>query len=147
MFELTAGAALVATGVAKVVSIAGDEPYLEMQDTLLGMPIIWVMAGAAVLECAAAFGLSLMAGNSIVYAGVCALGAAFLVYRVRLAFVGQDGGCPCLGRAGDWLGLSKEAVDILLWLLALWLFIGGGVCTVASVSRDGRDARSELRGR
>jgi hypothetical protein len=126
--------ALSVTASIKLIEVARAKPYTRVTDWLFlyaSGSTFWsterVLLLGAVLELIVA-GV-LLFSKDLRFSGfvACMLGLCFLGYRVGLWAIGAPGICPCLGHAGDWLGLSGKALERASAAIMLVLISFGGM--------------------
>jgi hypothetical protein len=132
------------TACAKTITVLTSAKLLVISDPILGITNRWLIAGMALLE--------IFTMASIVWwkhkpwlpsLFTSCLGGEFLLYRTVFALGHYSRGCPCLGSLGEWIPLSDQAQGYLLWLIALWLCIGGGMVFQLSVPKNGDPSANE----
>jgi hypothetical protein len=116
-------AALLLTALAKLYSAGGSAGILKIQDELLHIGYRPLMVSAAVLEIAVA--VFLLRSRSALRRSVAVLwlSANFIAYHIGDYWLGVHL-CPCLGQLADRLPLPPRMADILLQVLAFYLFAG-----------------------
>jgi hypothetical protein len=126
---------LLLTAAAKLVTLLLGGGILQASDPLLGIPTGWVLGGAAAVELGAAVAAWRLRDKQTSCLLITMLGGQFVAYRAALAMGGFSRGCPCLGRLGEWLPISAQALDRLLWFAAFWLLLGGAMSLWAASRR------------
>lgn len=122
---VAAAGSLLVTAVAQFVTLLMGGRLLQGLDPLLALPTGWVMAGVGMLELAIAIAVLWLPNRRISCLLITLLGGQFVAYRLAFAIGGFSRGCPCMGRLGEWLSLSDQAMHRLLWFAAFWLFLSG----------------------
>jgi hypothetical protein len=118
------GCLLLATGCAKLVSVAVGAPILRIEDPMLGIKTATLLMLLGPGECALGLYCWLDRTGYRAAGLVAATSVTFMAYRVCLLLMGAPHYCPCLGNAGDWIGWSPQTVAMVLWSLLLWLAAG-----------------------
>jgi hypothetical protein len=136
-FAWSAGATLLTTGLAKVLSGLGHARILELADPILGLSFgrLMVLVGAAELALA-----TLCFSRSVsphLKAGLVAwLATNFLFYRFGLWAIGWQHPCHCMGSLAGVLHLSDQTADsVMKWVLAYLLMGSYLVLTLEWKSR------------
>jgi hypothetical protein len=124
VFIFTAGAILLITAIAKVVSAMGTARILGTPDPIFSIPfrdVFWIV-GAIELAVAGVcfFGKRIAIQSSL----VAWLATSFVLYRFGLKWVGYQKGCSCLGNLTDALHISPASADIVLKIIVAYLLIG-----------------------
>lgn len=112
----------VLTLAAKLMSLAHPVPLLKTPDSVVGLPVVFVMLAAVLLEAAICISIFLFDEDKMIAYEVIFFSLLVLGYRV-LAAMGGLTHCPCLGNIADWwpwLGRHEQPVMMALavWLLA-----------------------------
>jgi len=124
-FTVTAGAVLLATGVAKVWSSFGQARLLAVPDPLLGLPFGKLMLLVALAELAIALlCFSRRVGPRLKIGLVAWMATNFLVYRVGLWCIGWHHPCGCMGSLAGVLHLSDMAADRIMKGILAYLLVG-----------------------
>lgn len=124
-FANTAGALLLATGIAKVWSSFGQAKLLAVPDPILGLSFgkLMLLAGLAELVIGPLC-LSRRVGPRLKIGLVAWMATNFLVYRVGLWCVGWHHPCRCMGSLAGVLHLSDQAADRVMKGLLAYLLVG-----------------------
>src|SRR5579871_2344258 len=122
-----AGGALIFTGIAKLISSAGDAHILQYGDPVLMVSVrnLFLFAGGLELL----VGIYCLFGSRLwLQAGFIAwLATMFVAYRVGLWWLHVPAPCPCLGSITAALHLSTKLADTTMkWVLAYLLVVGYG---------------------
>jgi hypothetical protein len=128
IFIRAAGAVLLVTALAKLVSALGEASILSKSD-----PLFYFISNRQLLFLAAI--LELLVGivawracDCRVAGGLVAwIATLFAAYRTGLWLVGYHGTCNCLGHTTDALGISPQAADHFMVGILLYLLIVGYV--------------------
>ena len=123
-FLLAAGAALAATGLAKVFSATGPAPALDLADPLLGIPFRHLLLLVGLAELGIAFFCLFTDKEKLSLLAVAWLSTNFLVYRLGLWFIGWHKPCGCLGNLTDLLHISPTAADNIMKGVLAFLLLG-----------------------
>jgi hypothetical protein len=126
IFLMGATAILVATGLAKFITVLGDSRILDRPDTIFTfLTNRQLLFGVAVLELSVA---TLIVSRWLQMTGKLALiawlGAAFLTYRVAAVGLGKAGPCRCLGNLTDALGIAPATADLAMKFALGYLLMG-----------------------
>lgn len=134
---------LLASASIKLVEVFRSAPYLQKGDWVflyvLGSSA-WstgtVMLIGAVLELAVAS--ILLVSADLVFNNTIAvmLSCGLVMYRVIHWSIGAPDTCPCLGRAGDWLKLSRNATQYISTSMLVYLLVGSTVFLISHLVRD-----------
>lgn len=125
LFQYSAAFLAFSTAAAKLTSAIGQQNILDMSDPILGVPNRVLLVAIGVLELVAVAFLLGAREKRFSFLFVGMLGGQFLLYRTVFALGNYPTGCPCLGTMTQWLPVSKRNIDIALWLIAVWLLVGG----------------------
>jgi len=127
-FQWTAGALLLVTGIAKVVSSFGSGQVLNDVDPLIGFRFGSLMFAVGVVELTVA-GLCLWGRHPTLGALVVAwLATGFIAYRFGLYLIGWHRPCDCLGTMTDAIHVSPQLADHIMKVVLAYLFVGS--CSV-----------------
>lgn len=123
-FRYSAAALLLITGLAKIISGAGNARILNSPEPLLSVPfryLFWVVGGIELV----------VAGNcffnkkvTVVMMLVAWLTTNFLFYRLGLLWIGYEKPCACLGSMTSAIGISPNVADNVMKVILGYLFIG-----------------------
>jgi hypothetical protein len=123
-FRLSAGAILVFTGIAKVLSALGSAHILQNTDPIFGLQFDNLMLIAGVWELGIA-GVCLFSKSQILTAILVAwLATNLLLYRLVLFWIGWQRPCSCLGNLTDALHIPPQTVDGAMKIVLGYLLIG-----------------------
>ena len=119
-----AGALLLFTGVAKVMSSGATVAALNSPDPLLGLKYRQVYLFVGVFEMLLASWI-LFTGNRTVQSIVLLwFSGILLIYRVGRYWIGAREPCSCLGRLTEALAISPSTVDLLMKYSLAYLLLG-----------------------
>jgi hypothetical protein len=122
----SAGVLLAVIGLIKIVSAFSGVAYLAETDPVISFltnKLLLVFVG--ILETFLAAVILLLPQTFYARFGLLAMCATFVVYRVGLSMFPEKPLCPCLGRASDWLHLTRpQAESVALGLLLVLSLIG-----------------------
>jgi hypothetical protein len=123
-FICSAGALLMITGTAKLISASGDAQLLQNPDPILSVSFRHVFWVVGVLELILA--MVCFFGKRVgLQAGLVALLATnFVVYRLGLILVGYHKPCSCLGNLTDALHISPQTADTAMKIVLGYLLLG-----------------------
>jgi len=134
-FILTAGAVLVFTGAAKLLSSAGGAKVLDLADPVFMFSNRHVLMFAGVVEAGVGLYCLVKRREALQSLLVAALATCFVAYRLGLALMGYKGHCNCLGQLTDALGVDPALVDRLLVVALAYLLVGGYAALFLLTSR------------
>jgi len=131
-FIVSAGALLLVTAVAKLVSASGHARVLQTADPIFAVPfrLVFEIVGALelLISLVCLFGSRVKLQASL----VAWLATSFVCYRAALILAGSQPPCHCLGSLTGALPVSPEFVDtVMKWILA-YLLIGSYVVLFGS---------------
>lgn len=138
-FIYTAGAVLLITAAAKLVSAGGDARILQRPDPVFGISFRSLFFLVGTFEMAVAAFCFFGNRRGIQAALVAWLGTSFLLYRLGLWWVGYPAPCPCLGSLTGALHIPQGAADMVMKVLLVYLVAG----SYASLLWLGLKARQE----
>lgn len=115
---------LLVTSTAKLVSVAGEQRFLAVQDPVLLLTNRAVLLIAALVELAVAAYLTWGRDMRLKHGCVVWLALTFLAYRLALWLASPGSRCLCLGWVGDVLRIPPHLLDYAL-ITALLLMLGG----------------------
>jgi hypothetical protein len=125
LYLLSAILILTLASIAKYISafgtagvLAANDPIFQIQNRILLMLVATIEIGTILIMV-----LCKKRWLSCLCGGV--LGTQFLLYRVFFVFGHYSRGCPCLGTLGDWIPVSENTLNVILWTAASWLSVGG----------------------
>jgi hypothetical protein len=129
-FLYSAGALLLVTAAAKLVSAGGHAKVLFKQDPLLGLTFQQVFRIAGSVEVLVAL-VCLFGKRLVLRVGAVAwLVTSFLLYRAGLLWIGYEKPCTCLGNLSDALHISPETVDIAMKVVLAYLIFGSYLASI-----------------
>jgi hypothetical protein len=134
---------LFATAAAKLVSAVGSQGILDVTDPILGIPNRVLLICVGLLELS--IGGALLWNRKPSFSLLCTsmLGAQFMLYHVIVVRGNFPKGCPCLGTITQWLPVSEDTTNLVLFLIAMWLCAGGSLSfyfTFASAKLQQRES-------
>ena len=121
---LSAGAMLLLTGIAKIVSATGHAPLLRTSDPIIGISFrsIFLIVGFAETAVGA---LCFLHSSLELRAGLVAwLASSFLIYRLGLIVVGYRKPCSCMGTLTEALHISPGVADAAMKCILGYLLVG-----------------------
>jgi hypothetical protein len=124
LFLYFAGALLMITATAKIVSAAGSAQILTYRDPILAISFrdLFLLAGMVEMVIAVA---CFFAKQMTVQASLVAwLATNFLFYRFGLFLVGYHRPCPCLGNLTDAIHIPPQTADTVMKMILAYLLIG-----------------------
>jgi len=124
LFLYSAGALLLLTAAAKLVSSFGSTRILQMSDPVLALPFRYVFWLVSAIELGVAF--ACFFGKRVgLQAGLVAwLSTNFVVYRLGLLCVGYHKPCSCLGNLTDALHIPPQTADTAMKIILGYLLFG-----------------------
>jgi hypothetical protein len=124
LFVYSAGAILLITFAAKLVSSFGHAAILQTRDPLTGWQFQDLFRIAAGIEMVVA--LTCFFSKRVLFpAGLVAwLATSFLAYRICLMLVGYHRPCSCMGNLTDALHISPQTADTAMKIILAYLLIG-----------------------
>jgi hypothetical protein len=123
LFMRLAGALLLFTGLAKVLSADGDTMILLQADPIFGVSIKSLLYAAGALECVVGC-VCLFSGSNIVSLKILSwLTANLVTYRLGLVAMGYRKPCECLGNLTGRLHLSLSGSNMLMTAVLVYLCI------------------------
>jgi uncharacterized membrane protein YphA (DoxX/SURF4 family) len=124
-YLLSAGAILLFSGCAKLLTVLQRDRILEINDPLFGIPFHRLFSIAGIAELVVGLIVLISRVNSTMRAGVVLWTATvILIYRLSLKALDYKSPCACLGTFSDVIGISPDSADILMKLLLSYLIIG-----------------------
>ncbi len=124
LFTYSAGAVLIVTGGAKLLSTLGGSNALAQFDPIIGLSFRRLMLLVGTTELLVAY-VCLVGHNPRPKLGLVAwLSAGFAAYRVGLWWLGWHQPCRCLGSLTDLLHVSPRLADNVMKGVLAYLFIG-----------------------
>ena len=126
VFLYSAGAVLLTTAIAKLVSASGSAHILQTFDPVLFFPFRYVLWVVGIIELSVAF-LCFFGKHTELQAGLVAwLATSFLLYRLGLFLVGYHKPCNCMGTGNltDALHISPQTADTAMKIVLAYLLIG-----------------------
>jgi ribosomal protein S27E len=142
-FALSVGALLLAAGLERFITAAGDSQVLVMADPLLGMPVRYAVLCVGGME--VLVGLVCLFGRP---GGIQTLLLVWLmtnwaVYQAGRLFMGSNVRCACLDSMTDPLRLSGGWVAQVTALLPFYLLAGAYAVLVVTWMRQRTRRRQE----
>lgn len=125
-FVKMAGAVLMLTCLAKLISVFGSAEALRLPDPLFGLQSRKVMLLSALVE---AFVVCVLLGKatpSTKLASVLWLSLNFANYRISLWLMGVGAPCPCMGSIYGLLGVDSGTMNRVLGGIVVALLVGSG---------------------
>jgi hypothetical protein len=139
-FTISAGAVLLITGVAKIVSVFGVARRLDAPAPILGVTYGHLMLGTGVAEVLIA-GLCFFPKTRNAGLGwVAVIATMFLIYRICLWAIGWHGICGCMGNLTGEIGMSTETAEEIMKVILAYLLCGS-YASLAWRWTKGRNAR------
>jgi hypothetical protein len=123
-FLLSAGCALAATGLGKVLSAIGPARLLDTPDPLIGLPFRQLLLLIGLTELFVAFFCLFTDKRTLSVVAVGWLSTNFLVYRLGLWAVGWNRPCGCMGNLSDMLHISPRTADNIMKGVLAYLLVG-----------------------
>jgi hypothetical protein len=124
VFVYSAGALLLITAVAKLISSVGNARILETPDPILAIPFREVFVAAGILEFFVALAC-FFSKRIVLQVGLVAwMATSFLIYRLGLLWIGYHRPCPCLGNLTDKLHIPSQTADTAIKIILAYLLIG-----------------------
>jgi len=126
VFLYSAGALLLITALAKLVSANGSVRILQASDPVLFLSFRHVFFVVGSIELVVAF-VCFFSNHMGLQAGLVAwLATSFLLYRFGLLLVGYQKPCSCagLGNLTDALHISPQTIDIAMKIILAYLLLG-----------------------
>jgi len=140
-FIYSAGVLLFITGIAKIISVFGQDAVLRKPDPILGIHFNHLLLFVGLIELAVALVCLRSANQHLALALVAALSINFLGYRMGLWLIHWTGYCPCLGTLTEAIHLSPRQAARLTGAAFIYLITGSFYFIVRSW-RDHRKARN-----
>jgi hypothetical protein len=125
LFIYSAGILLLATALAKLISVFGRSEILDVEDPLFGFSYRYVMLIVGFLELSVSLLCLLAPKTRLSLNLVIWLATTFLVYRFGNIIIGYKHLCPCLGYFYDAIHLSPRIADLLAEMILAYLLTGG----------------------
>jgi len=123
-FLYSAGALLLVTALAKLISSFGNSHILALPDPVFIIPFRWMFCLAGITELAFAYAC-LFSNKPLLRAMLVALlSTNFALYRLGLWFVGWHRPCSCLGTLTDALHIPPQTADTAMKIILAYLLIG-----------------------
>ncbi|HVV00431.1 MAG TPA: hypothetical protein VHH88_03655 [Verrucomicrobiae bacterium] len=135
-YRVSAVCILIVASLAKIDGLMHHVKLLSFPDPLLGVPNWCVLLFASIIEITVVLVLIIFKNYRITSLASATLGAEFIAYRLAFNIGHFSYGCPCIGRMGDWLPISAAGLNLVLWFIASWLFVGGIVNVFTSFSKS-----------
>ncbi|HET7626153.1 MAG TPA: MauE/DoxX family redox-associated membrane protein [Verrucomicrobiae bacterium] len=123
VFERSAGAILLVTGLSKIVSGFGNAMILHDYDPVTGLQFVHLMLIAGLIELGVA-GVCFSKNQSIAATSIAWLASCFVIYRVGLFSSGWKRPCICLGGFTDAIHISQNSADTAMKVILTYLLIG-----------------------
>jgi hypothetical protein len=123
-FIYSAGAILLTTGLAKILSVFGKQEMLDLIDPVFGFSFRKLLVFAAFLELAISAVCFLLPNRSLRIGLIAWLGTILMMYRVGLSASGWQRPCPCVGNITDAIHLSGRSADLFSRAFLIYLLIG-----------------------
>lgn len=124
LFLYSAGALLLLTGVAKLISGSGHSRILLEHDPVTGLRFRDLFLAAGTMEIIIAV-VCLLSKRVWFSVGLLAwLSTNFVVYRIGLSQTGYFKPCSCLGNLTDALHIPSHTVDITMKIILCYLLVG-----------------------
>jgi hypothetical protein len=141
-FFWSAGAILIVTAVAKVLSSFGDNPILREKDPIAALPYGVLLPCVAVPETAVAC-VCLFAKRVSTKARLLLwLACCFAAYRASLVLVGYHGYCHCLGELTEAIGIPQQFAQIALRGVLAYFIVGSSAVLMCESPKLGFLPRS-----
>jgi hypothetical protein len=123
-FVFSAGALLIFTGFAKILSAFGSAELLVVKDPLVGIPFRYLLIAAGVLE--TVIGCICFFSNNKWLAAffIACLATNFLIYRFSLWCINWYSPCHCLGNLTDAIHVSPQIADNVMKVVLAYLLVG-----------------------
>jgi len=141
VFIGTAGAVLVATGLAKGFSAIGPARALDTADPLIGISFRQLLLLVGLVELLIAFFCLFTERRRFSVLALAWISTNFLVYRIGLWFIGWHRPCGCMGSLTDLLHISPRVADNIMKAVLAYLLIG----SYAILFRQCRQRRAQER--
>lgn len=127
LFVYSAGAVLLVTAAAKLVSAHGTARILENEDPILKISFRRLFELVGTLELIISLICFIPKWLGLRVGLVAWLATSFLVYRIGLKWVGYTKPCSCLGNLTDALHIPPETADKMMRTVLGYLLIGSYV--------------------
>lgn len=114
LFIVAASVILFSTGVAKIVSAAGNASILGFKDPVFHVSYRSLFCFSGILELFIALGCYLMNDQIARVSTVGWFAVCVATYRLAFHCLGPARWCPCLGTLTDSLHISATMADLLL---------------------------------
>ncbi|HEX5221421.1 MAG TPA: MauE/DoxX family redox-associated membrane protein [Verrucomicrobiae bacterium] len=137
-FRISAGAILIATGIAKIWSGLGSSKFLILVDPIVGVKFGQLMLMVGLAEIVIALLCFFSKRQTLALGLVAWISTNFVVYRLGLWWMGWKKPCSCLGNLTDALHISPQTADNIMKVVLAYLFIGSYVL----LFREWLDVRS-----
>jgi hypothetical protein len=124
LFLYSAGAILLVTAIAKLVSIFGHGAILQVRDPLVGIPFRILICTTAVVEACFAAACFYSKRLSVTAGLVAWLASSLAAYRLGLWWIGYHKPCNCLGNLTEALHVSLQAADLIMKSVLVYLVLG-----------------------
>jgi hypothetical protein len=124
-FVFSAGAILLLTGLAKVISAFGTAHILQMSDPILRISfrnLFLLVGGVELLLSLICFSFNKRATLQVSL--IAWLATNFAIYRLCLAGIGYQKPCSCLGNLTGVLHIPSEAADSIMKIILVYLLTG-----------------------
>lgn len=119
---------LCVTAFAKIFTLCLGHKFLQLKDPIFPfLNTFWIMTLSSIMEIAAIFSVVMADAKFRKLLIIATLSSVFMCYRVATELlVGELGKnrCPCLGAAGDWVGMSENTQRAFLYALLMYMLIG-----------------------
>jgi len=106
----------------KFVSIVDPANLLHQTDPVFDIPILYVVAGASLVECYLCVYISLTVDIVKIAWAAFAFANVILAYRV-IALTKGITYCPCLGNVANWWPWLGRHEGPIMTSIAIWLFL------------------------
>ncbi len=115
---------LMATAIAKFISVGGATRILDQPDPLLKIKYRQLFFGVAVMETVVATVLFASRANFFRLALIAWVATNFMLYRLGLWWLNPPKPCGCLGTVTDALGIAPKTADQIMLGVLLVLLLG-----------------------
>jgi hypothetical protein len=126
LFIYVSASALLLTAIAKLGASFQPLPLLFAKDPILGISYKNIMIYIGTLELVIVLLLLFSKNTFIKLCSITWLGVCFMTYRVFHKLMGVIDPCPCLGTLTSWLHINRDASNLLLNTLSIFM-VGFGL--------------------
>jgi hypothetical protein len=130
-FIISVGLIFLITGLAKIISFFGNANMLDLNDPIFGIRFRCLILFVGVLELATSAVCLLTSKHLLCLFLAAWLSTSFILYRMGAIWVGYHRPCACLGSLTIQLHISERNADLVMKLLAAYIFVGS-LCFLTS---------------